>query len=305
MTSEANFIDLMRGIANDPVARGLNDDVAVLTLGQDMLILTHDMMVEGVHWLPGADPADVAWKLVATNLSDLAAKGAQPLGVLLGFTLGDAQWDARFAEGLKRALQHYGVSLYGGDSVAGGGARRALGLTAIGRATCTPVPTRSGAVAGDMLYVTGTIGDARAGYMLITADKPVPAKLRAAFDRPTPLIADGQKLARIVHAVMDVSDGLCLDAARMAKASGLAVEIAVDRIPLSPEYITACGDDVTARVNAASWGDDYQLLFALPEGRDPPVSAHRIGRFLQGQGITLVYKGEAISLPQILGFEHH
>ena len=104
MTTESTFIDLMRAIATDPAARGLNDDAAVIEFGSETLVLSHDMMVEGVHWLPNADPADVAWKLVASNLSDLAAKGAEPLGVLLGFMLGTDDWDRHFAKGLAEVL---------------------------------------------------------------------------------------------------------------------------------------------------------------------------------------------------------
>jgi thiamine-monophosphate kinase len=101
LSRESDFIGLLRSFATNPAARGLADDCAVLEIGAETLIVTHDMMAEGVHFLPDADPADVAWKLVAANLSDLAAKGAEPVGVLLGFTLGEGQWDKAFAEGLR------------------------------------------------------------------------------------------------------------------------------------------------------------------------------------------------------------
>ena len=115
MTTESTFVNLMRAMASDPAARDLLDDCAVINLGSDILILTHDMMAEGVHWLSSADPADVAWKLVASNLSDLAAKGARPLGVLLGFMLGDDSWDRKFAAGLQTALGFFVVPFLGGD----------------------------------------------------------------------------------------------------------------------------------------------------------------------------------------------
>ena len=137
MSGEAAFIESLRALAHHPAARGLADDAAVLEVGGEALVLTHDMLVEGVHFLSTADWADVAWKLVATNLSDLAAKGAEPLGVLLGFMLGEEA--GRFAEGLAEVLDHYGVPLLGGDTVSGG-PPRSLGLTAIGRAT-GPAPT--------------------------------------------------------------------------------------------------------------------------------------------------------------------
>ena len=112
MTTELAFIDALRRIAAHPGARGLDDDCAVIDFGGEALVLTHDMMVEGVHYLAEQDPADVAWKLVATNVSDLAAKGAEPVGALLGYTLG--RDDARFLSGLEEALAHYGAPLLGG-----------------------------------------------------------------------------------------------------------------------------------------------------------------------------------------------
>ena len=161
MSGEAAFIERLRALAHHPAARGLADDAAVLEVGDEAIVLTHDMLVEGVHFLPGADWADVAWKLVATNLSDLAAKGAEPLGVLLGFMLGEGR--ERFAEGLAEVLEHYGVPLLGGDTVHGG-PPRSFGLTALGRATHRPVPARSGAQAGDLLWLTGEVGAAMAGF---------------------------------------------------------------------------------------------------------------------------------------------
>ena len=155
--SEADFIARLRSIAVDPAARGLNDDAAVW----DGLVLTHDMIVEGVHFLPDDTPQDVAWKLVAVNLSDLAAKGAAPVGVLVGYSLGDAAWDAAFADGLDLVLRRFGVILLGGDTVrVPAGAPRSFGLTAIGRAPPGGAPPRSGARPGDRIWVTGSIGNA-------------------------------------------------------------------------------------------------------------------------------------------------
>ena len=137
MALETDFIEALKAIATDPAARGLTDDAAVL----GDLVLTHDMIVEGVHFLPDDSPQDVAWKLVAVNLSDLAAKGARPIGVLTGAGLtADADWNAQFVAGLGLALAHWAVPLLGGDTVAmPKGAPRALGLTALGRAA-GPVP---------------------------------------------------------------------------------------------------------------------------------------------------------------------
>ena len=148
---EADFISLLRKLPLHPAARGLDDDVAVLEIGSETLILTHDAMVEGTHFLAHHDPADVAWKLVATNLSDLASKGAKPVGALLSYTLSDH--DARFVEGLGEALDAFELPLLGGDTVSGKGPLT-LGMTAIGRTTHKPVPSRGGSKPGDSIYVT-------------------------------------------------------------------------------------------------------------------------------------------------------
>src|SRR5690606_15305605 len=159
------------------------------------------------------DMADVAWKLVATKISDLAAKGARPVGVLLGMMLGAD--DARFARGLGEVLAHYNVPLLGGDTVRG--ARpRSDGLTAVGEAVHTPVPSRSGAQPGDGLWVTGAMGATMMGFEAL--DTGSDAEPRA-FRRPEARIAEGLALAPLVTAMMDVSDGLLIDAFRMAEAS--------------------------------------------------------------------------------------
>ena len=315
MTGEASYIDLLRAIATDPAARALFDDTAVLPIGDETLILTHDMMVLGTHILPDADPADVAWKLVATNLSDLAAKGAQPLGVLTGHMLGDAAWDARFAEGLAAVLSNYNVALWGGDTVAApkdSGAPRSFGLTAIGRATHTPVPSRGGAQAGDDVWLAGVIGDAMLGWMAETGqlhDLPADTAsqigtVRTAYLRPTPLIAVGQALVRNATAMMDVSDGLLIDAQRMALASG--VTIALDRaaIPQSPTLRAAATQAPALAEQALRWGDDYALLATLPHGVTPPCDAVRIGTVLARSDAPLLIDGAAPDDAQPLGWEH-
>lgn len=299
---------MMRAIATSTAANGLNDDVAILELGAETLILTHDMMVQGLHWLPNASPADVAWKLLAVNLSDLAAKGAQPLGVLLGFTLGDDDWDIAFASGMHDALGHYNVALLGGDTVGASDGARTFGMTAIGRATHAPLPLRSNAKPSDALYVTGALGNAKAGFDLesgaVDAGAHDSRMLRAAFNRPAALLDHGQKLAPVVNAMMDVSDGLFIDAQRMANASGLALSIDISLLPLSADYAALCGDNLDSRIEAGSWGDDYQLLFACARDVQPTVAATKVGDFTKGGGLTLLDQGQGLDLPASLGFEH-
>jgi len=278
-----------------------------MQVGGETLVLTHDMVVEGVHYLPDDPPADVAWKLVAVNLSDLAAKGARPMGVLLGFTLGDEEWDKAFAEGLATTLAAFGLPLLGGDTVSA--PARMLGLTAIGRATGT-VPSRAGARPVDQLWVSGTIGDAGAGLKALQGAIDRADALIERYRNPRPRLEAGQRLAPLVSAMMDVSDGLLIDASRMAAASACGIDIELDSVPLSDAFLAACGE---ARRDAVTAGDDYELLFAAAPETAPALLAladelglpfSRIGACVAGAGLTLSEAGVSVPLPDRLGFEH-
>lgn len=286
---EAGFIAALRHLATAGEARGLADDCAVA----GRMVVTHDMMVAGVHFPEDADPADVAWKLIAANLSDLAAKGARPGGVLLGYMLGDEAWDARFVEGLGTALHGMDVALWGGDTVRGSGdGQRSFGLTAIGEAVHLPVPSRSGARPGDALWVTGEIGAAMLGFE--NGDDAAMAR----FHRPVPRTAEGLALAPLVTAMMDVSDGLLLDARRMAEASGISVAIDTTAVPMP----AAMPPD--RRSDAMRWGDDYELLFTLPGGISPPVEATCIGQVTAKGAAPLLVDGTAPDESGGLGYQH-
>lgn len=288
--TEAEFIAALRAMPLHPGARDLRDDVARL----GALVLTTDTMVEGVHYRAADPPEDVAWRLVACALSDLAAKGAMPVGVLLNYPLKSAsedggRWTTRFLAGFGVALSHYEAPLLGGDTVSlPAQAPRVLTLTAIGEAAAAP--DRRGARAGEILYVTGVIGAALLGFERAEVDPN-------AYRRPVARIADGIALAPHVSAMMDVSDGLLLDASRMAEASGVAVEIALEAVPVPPEL-------AHDRIRALTWGDDYQLLFAAAPEAVLPVAATRIGNFLTGTGLTLTDHGEPVALPPELGYLH-
>lgn len=288
--TEADFLARLRALPLHPGAHGLTDDTATIA----GLTITTDTLVEGVHFLPTDPPTDVAWKLVATNLSDLAAKGARLEGILLNYPLGKEEWDAAFLDGLANVLSAFDCPLIGGDTVTlPNGAPRILTVTAFG--SDAPAPPRSGARTGDALYVTGTIGDAGAGLAIARAGHGDTALL-ARYRRPTPRLSEGRKLAPLVHAMMDVSDGLLIDAARMAAASALAVTIDLATIPLAR--------GVTDPLTAATAGDDYELLFAAAPDLPLPVPATRVGTFAPGTGLTLTHAGENVPLPASLGYQH-
>jgi thiamine-monophosphate kinase len=283
---------MLRGLATHPAARGLADDAAVLEVGGEALVLTHDTLVEGVHFRLGQDPADIAWKLVAVNLSDLAAKGAEPLGVLLGHALGDG--DDRFIAGLREVLERYEVPLLGGDTVKADGPR-SWSLTAIGRATHIPVPSRSGARPGDRIYMTGALGEAMHAF---DAGPDASLSVTKAYRRPEPRLQEGQALAPHVTAMMDISDGLLLDAWRMAEASGVSFALDHSRFPFRTGAIMADWQ------RAVRWGDDYELLFTLPAGIELPYHSTWIGTVEPAGTSPLILDGQPLSKADNLGYEH-
>ncbi len=306
---EREVLARLRRMATSPYARGLLDDVAVL----DGLVITHDSIAEGIHYLATDPPASVGWKLVAVNLSDLAAKGAEPRGALLSLTLtGDREWEDGFLGGVEAACESYGLPLIGGDTIAlAKGAPRVLGMTALGTAPAH-VPARSGGSAGDALWLVGTLGDSAAGLALLRANPKASGLLVEVYRRPIPQLGAGQVLAPHATAMMDVSDGLLLDSLRLAEASGCAATIALDSLSLSAPFIAEHGDGLEARLFAASAGDDYALLAALPAERDPAALGlpegsilARIGALAAGPPeVAATLAGRPIALPARLGYEH-
>jgi thiamine-monophosphate kinase len=306
---ESEVIERLRRLATHEAARGLLDDAAVF----NGLVITHDSIAEGVHFLPFDPPASVGWKLVTVNLSDLAAKGAVPAAALLSLTIaGDGEWEDEFISGVETACERYALPLIGGDTIAlPDGAPRVLGLTAIGHAG-EHVPNRSGGEAGDALWLIGTVGDSAAGLAILLDDPKATGPLVDVYRRPVPLLAAGRALALRAKAMMDVSDGLLLDALRLAQASGCGAEIELDALPLSDAFVRDRGQNLDARLFAATGGDDYALLAALPAGIDPltlslpsGTTMARIGSLTAGRPeIRVSNAGEAVELPERLGHEH-
>lgn len=266
--------------AGFPGALGLSDDAALLSVAADeQLVVTSDAMVAGVHFLSDDPPADIAAKLLRVNLSDLAAMGAGPLAYALTTVLprdiGD-DWLAAFAHGLAEDQARYGIALAGGDSVATAGPV-VVSVTAFGRVPKGEAVRRGGARADDVVFVSGTVGDAALGLEIALGRLAAPAStatpLLARLRRPEPRVTLGPALRGLAGAMIDVSDGLVADLGHVARTSGLSAEIEAARVPLSTAAREAVAGSSERLAVALTGGDDYELLFTAPRDRAEAVRA--------------------------------
>ena len=322
MASELDFIAGLRDLATSPAARGLNDDAAVLEIGGETLVLTQDTLIDGVHVIDGSDPADIAWKLVAVNLSDLAAKGALPSSYVLGASFGPSvedSWIEAFAGGLAADQAQFGVSLLGGDTVRTPGPST-FSLTAFGDVARGGFVTRGGAKPGDGLYVTGTIGDAHLGLRVLTGEIDGLAlglreRLVTAYRLPSPRTAFGPFLPRFAHAAADVSDGLTADIGHICEVSGVGADIELARVPLSSSADRVVKKDDAAKLALLSGGDDYEIVFTAPADAadaiaqasgEADTAVTRIGHIVEGRAgevRVLSADGQAMAL-SAKGYTH-
>jgi thiamine-monophosphate kinase len=299
-----------------PEALGLLDDAAVLSprLDED-LVISADMLVEGVHFL-SSDPLDqVAQKLLRTNLSDLAAKGAEPYAYFLSIAWPErCGWAQRqlFAQGLERDQRAYGLKILGGDTVSTPGPLTAS-VTILGRAPRGRAVLRSGAKLGDVVLVSGHIGDGWLGLQAALSGQDKPSLTRYRIPEPRTALID--PLRRWAHAAADVSDGLIADAGHICAASGLRLELQLDDVPLSAEGRAFAGrhaDRAGCLLILASGGDDYEVVLTMdPADVAEAQAAARalgapltpIGRMVEGQGVSVFYKAREIRVDKA-GYRH-
>jgi thiamine-monophosphate kinase len=276
------------------VVLGIGDDGALLAPPPGMqLVVTMDTLNVGVHFPADTAPADIGWKALAVNLSDLAAMGAQPAWCTLSLSLPQA--DAAFVDGfcdgfLALAAQH-GVALVGGDTTRGS---LSVSITAHGFVAAGEALRRDGARVGDEVWVSGTLGDAAGALRQWQAGEPMAPALRARLERPTPRVELGRALCGLASACIDVSDGLLADLAHVCRASGVGAEIDLDALPASAA-LRAAFDAGERRILQATGGDDYELCFTVPRARRDAVAAlaealalplTRIGRIVDGHGVA-------------------
>lgn len=314
----------LRPLAGDaPEALGLADDAAVIPArpGFD-LVVSKDAIVEGVHFLTG-DPLDlVARKLLRVNLSDLAAKGAEPYGYFLAIAWpARAGWAARraFVDGLAHDQADFGLKLFGGDTVSTPGPLTAS-VTILGWVPAGGMVRRAGARVGDIVLVTGGIGDgglglraARGEQLGLSSDDQ--ARLRARYQTPAPRLGLGEALRRWAHAAADVSDGMIADAGRIADASAVRITLDIDRMPVSAAagaWLSMQPDRTAARLELAAAGDDYEVLCTAPPSSVGPLTAAaealgfamtRIGVVSTGSGVGVTSQGGAVTVSRS-GWRH-
>jgi thiamine-monophosphate kinase len=304
-----------RPLANDPGAFALGDDAAILTPPEGCdLVLTTDGVIAGVHFFPHDPPGGVARKVLRMNLSDLAAKGAKPIGFLLSIALPERieeKWIANFAEGLGSDAKHYGCPLLGGDTDRTPGPL-SVTVAALGTVPHGKMVRRATAKPGDAVVVTGTIGDSALG-LLKRKDSLLEKRwaltneqndyLGARYLLPEPRTALADAVLRHASAAMDVSDGLAGDLGKLARASGVAAEIDVARVPLSDAAQAALAADATLLETILTGGDDYEILLTLaPDelaglraaAQTADVEITEIGRIAAGQGARFVRDGKAM-----------
>ncbi|MDQ0471553.1 thiamine-phosphate kinase [Labrys wisconsinensis] len=288
-------------LATLPGADGLRDDAALLTPPAGMsLVITADALVAGVHFLPDDPPETIAAKALRVNLSDLAAKGAQPYAFTLSLALpGDwtEAWLAGFAAGLGRDAEAYGFALIGGDTVKTPGPLT-IAVSAFGLVPSARIPRRAGAAAGDGLYVSGTIGDGAFGLLARRRDAALaglPAGMREAlitrYRLPQPRVALAPVVLAHASAAMDISDGFVGDLAKLLRASGASAEVDLAAVPLSPAARAAIAGQPRLFEIALTGGDDYEILCAVPaagcaafeaQARAAGVAVARIGTITAG-----------------------
>lgn len=310
------YFDRFKPVRRD-VQLGIGDDCALLTVAEKQLLaISTDTLVSGVHFLADINPSDLGYKALAVNLSDLAAMGADPAWLSLALTLPEAndKWLEAFSNSLFEQLNYYGMQLIGGDTTRG---PLSITLTINGLIPEGRALTRQGAKIGDWIYVTGTLGDSAAGLALLQGRFSVEQQverdyLLARHLRPHPRVLQGQALRDLASAAIDISDGLIADLQHILKASQCGARLDLDELPMS-QILTSNTDVEQALYWALAGGEDYELCFTVPEvnrGALDLALNHLgadytcIGQIAPlGEGMTFYRNNQQVTLPW-KGYDH-
>ena len=307
---------LRKSLQND-VILSVGDDCAITSIPTGyQLAITTDTLVEGTHFLPSISPADLAYKSVAVNLSDLAAMGATPAWMSLALTLPEIkeEWLAEFSQSLFAILDRYGVSLIGGDTTKGS---LSITLTAQGFLPENQGLFRHQAKVGDWIFVSGFLGDSAAGLDLLLQNRKIENESDRYFIqrhlRPTPRVELGLALRSFSCCALDISDGLLADLEHILERSQVGAEIYLENLPISRHLCTQY-EQTQAEKFALTGGEDYELCFTVSEEkreemeqvlRSQGIKVTCIGKILpQTSGLNLLKNGEKVTLPEHCGFDH-
>lgn len=305
-----------RGVSRRDVDLGIGDDCALVQVPDNcQLAITTDTLVEGVHFFADIPPRALGHRILAVNLSDLAAMGAEPTWVSLGLTLPhiDPQWLEEFTEGMHDIAEYFNVQIVGGDTTQG---PLTITVCAKGIVPKGKALTRSGAKVGDWIYVTGPLGDAglaiesrKHGWSI--SDEALNSAVER-FYYPSPRVAAGQVLRGHASSAIDISDGLLADLSHILRQSGVAAQIHADKVPMSSGLRDSVPVEQALQL-ALAYGDDYELLYTVSEEskhamesklRQYGVEPVCVGQIKAGDGsIDLLYENEAWPFPKA-GFEH-
>ncbi len=304
------------GMARADVLLGVGDDAAILRAPDDAdLVAAVDTIVSGRHFPEGSDPRSIGHRALAVNLSDLAAMGACPAWAMLSLTLpqAESEWLEGFARGFGELARAHEVMLVGGDTTAG---PLAVSVQIMGHVPRGTALRRGGGGEGDLLAVTGTLGDAGAGLALAigglaTQDAAAASELRRRFEYPTPRVEFGVAARGLASAAMDLSDGLAGDLPKLAAASGLGAHVDIERLPLSRALAAVAGRE-RARDLALGGGDDYELLLAVPPARFAALASRAAALNLTLTAIGELRRGNAVHwalesrsyVPTVGGYSH-
>ena len=300
-----------RAATRGDVALGIGDDAALLQPPPGLqLAVAMDTLNAGVHFPADTAPADIGWKALAVNLSDLAAMGAQPAWCtppLSSLPTAGAGFVEGFLDGFLALADAHGVALVGGDTTRG---PLSVCVTAHGFVEAGQALRRDGAQAGDDIWVSGSLGDAAAALAQWQAGANADPALRARLDRPTPRVALGRALRGIASACVDVSDGLLADLGHVCAASGVAAQVQLESLPASPALRQAVAGDALRQLQAGG-GDDYELCFTAPVAardavlqRAADVGVARVGRIVEGRGVVALDADGAAWRPPRAGYQH-
>jgi thiamine-monophosphate kinase len=312
---EFDLIDRIRRRAattRSDVLLGIGDDAALLQVPAGLaLAVSTDTLNVGQHFPEDTAAADIGWKALAVNLSDLAAMGAQPAWCTLSLSMpeADAAWIDAFLEGFLKLAALHDVALVGGDTTRG---PLSMCVTVHGFVEPARALRRASARDGDDIWISGTVGDAAAALQQWRAEAVIDPALRERLDRPVPRVGLGRLLAGVARAAIDVSDGVLADLAHVCVASGVGAEIDVDALPASDALRNGFAGDVRRHLQAAG-GDDYELCFTATDtardaieaiARNAGVPVTRVGRIIEGSGVRVRDADGAAWFPASAGWRH-